>query len=102
MLTFLLAVEAKPGNKLLWDPDDPPVAGYFQTLGVTAADETELLSFIVEHLRNDLESELIAVSERWEPDFDGADHDIRELIEDTTKPGVWYFSGRAFYAADEE
>jgi hypothetical protein len=104
MLTFLLAVEAKSGEKLEFDPDSPPVAGYYQTLGVTACSEAELRDLIVRHLRSDSGGELLGIEERWIPDFAGSDHEILELSGDIAEPGVWYASGRAFFgqASDED
>jgi hypothetical protein len=101
MMTVLLSVEARPGDKLISDPGDPPVVGYFQTLGITAKDEFDLQTIVRKFLYDDLGSELLRIDERWLPDFDGADSDIAEHLGDTTKPGIWYSSGRAFYGLEE-
>ena len=83
------------------DPKDPPVIGYFQTIGVTARDEKELRGLVEEYLRADLDSELIGIDERWVPDLTGSDRDIQDQIGDLTKMGIWYTSGRAFYGPEE-
>jgi hypothetical protein len=100
MLTFLVTVEATPGNKVVFDPHDRRILGYYQTLGVTARDEEELRRLIEDRLRSDLGSELLRVEERWEPDFAGGDHDICDVVGDWNAVGIWYASGRAFYGSD--
>jgi hypothetical protein len=101
MLTLLVAVEARPGRQAIAEPGDPPIVGYFQTLGVTARDEAELRTLIQKHLWSDLGSELVEIAERWTPDFEGTDHDIAEVAGDALAPGIWYVSGRAFFGPEE-
>ncbi len=97
MLTLLVSVEVRPGDKLRWDAEQPRPIGYYQQLGVTAADETELETFLLEYLLEDLGGELICIDESRVPDFQGADAEVSERASDPTKRGIWYASGRAFY-----
>jgi hypothetical protein len=100
MLTLFVSVEARP-RKLTNGGSDQEVAGYFQTFGVTAIDERELLRLIEQYLAADLESELVAVSEKWLPDLDGNDRDIASQIGQMNSIGIWWSSGRAWFGPDE-
>ena len=71
MLIRLVSIEARPGDRLIRNPEDEPMLGYFQTFGVTASDEAELKDRIQEYLRSDLGSELLGIEESWLPDFEG-------------------------------
>lgn len=102
MLTVFVNVDAKPGEKLVSDPDAPQILGYFQCLGVTANDTVELERIIRQYLKDDLGSELVSIDELWIPDFSGGDSDIADQVGDMTKPGIWYRSGHAFYGSEEE
>ncbi|MEW5980561.1 MAG: hypothetical protein AB1898_32660 [Acidobacteriota bacterium] len=100
MLTFFVSVEAKPGEPVHFDPPRQ-VEGYYQTFGVTAEDEAQLLWIIEDYIKGDLGSTFVGVSERWLPDLDGADSDVKDLIGDVQKVGIWYKSGRAWFGPDE-
>jgi hypothetical protein len=101
VLMVLVSVEARPGDRLVSDPADPPIVGYFQTLGVTATDRTELEAIVSRHVKEDLGGDLLGIDEEWSPDFDGDDSDIKDQVGDTAKAGIWYVSGRAFYGPEE-
>ncbi|MDX2268756.1 MAG: hypothetical protein NW208_11665 [Bryobacter sp.] len=101
LLRLLISIEARPGDKLVSDAGDPPIIGYFQTLGVTAVDRSELEAMVRQHVKEDLGGELLGIEEEWSPDFNGADFDIKDKVLDTTKSGIWYRSGRAFYGPEE-
>ncbi len=102
MLTFFVFVEAKLGDTLVSDPAGQPILGYFQTIGITARDEVELVSLVKEHLQSDLGSQLIEIDKMWVPDFEGEDSDIKGLIGNVNKIGIWYTSGKAFYGPEED
>ena len=102
MPAFMVTVEAKPSDKLVSDPQDPKITGYFQTIGVTAKDEKELQRIVKEYLFSDLKSELISIDEIWVPDFSNSDSDIKDQVGNLTEVGVWYTSGRVFYGPEEE
>lgn len=99
MLTLLVSVEAKPGKNVVVDPDHE-LEGYYQTLGVTARSEEELRMLVQEFLTSDLGSALVEISERWSPDFDGSDADLRDEVADLNEVGIWYSSGRAWFSRD--
>jgi hypothetical protein len=99
MLTLFVAVEAKPGRNVVFE--DAEVEGYYQRLGVTARSEDELRRLIQNHLDADLGSSLIEISERWMPDFAGADSEVREEVGDLNKVGIWYSSGKAWFGPEE-
>lgn len=99
MITLFLAVEAKPGPDLVFEGAD--VVGYYKTLGVTARNEEELISLVQDHLRSDCGSTLVEIAERWEPEFDGADSDVRDLVGPMNEVGVWYSSARAWFGPEE-
>ena len=102
-LTLFVSVEAKPGDQLAFDPgDEEDFKGYFQTFGVTARNEKELLEIIKGYLDADLGSTLVEISERWEPEFEGVDADLRGDVGDLDRVGIWYRSGRAWYGPEEE
>ena len=101
VLVVLVSVEARPGYKLVSDPGDAPILGYFQTLGVTASDRAELEAMIRQHVQDDLGGEFLGIDQEWPPDFDGDDSDIKDQVRDMTKVGIWYRSGRAFYGPEE-
>jgi hypothetical protein len=101
VLKVLVSVEALPGDKLISDPGDPPIVGYFQTLGVTASDRAELEAIVRQHVSEDLGGEFLGIDEEWAPDFDGDDSDIKDLVGDMAKTGIWYRSGRMFYGPEE-
>ena len=99
MLTLLVSVEGKPGKGVVVDPSHQ-VEGYYQTLGVTAQSEEELQTLIQDFLTSDLGSTLVEISERWSPDFDGPDADLRDEVSDLDKVGIWYSSGRAWFGPE--
>lgn len=96
MLRLLVAVDAKPGREVTIN-GPKPVQGFTQTLGVTARSHAELDNLVRKFLQGDLNSTLIEIYEMWEPDFSGADRDIKDRAGDQNKIGVWYASGRAWY-----
>lgn len=100
MLKVLVYLEAKHGRKV---KSDKVLLGYFQTLGVTARDDRELMAIVRQFIYDDLESELIDVPEIWVPDFEVEDSDIkdvcRELREGET--GIWYHSARLWFSEDD-
>lgn len=100
LVKLLVSVEAKQPETFSFDPPRE-VAGYYQTFGVTACDDAQMLLLIQDYLTQDLGSTFINVSERWVPDFDGADADIREDVGDLESVGLWYWSGRAWFSPDE-
>ena len=100
MIVFLVSVEATPGNVRF--ESDVEVAGYYQTLGVTANDEAEFKSLIQQYLGADMQSELVGIDEKWVPDFEGGDADKRDRIGDIAKVGIWYSSGRAWFGPEED
>jgi hypothetical protein len=102
MLTLFVSIDARPGEMLTSAPGDPPIVGYFQTLGITATDDLQVEQIVREYLRGDLGSELLVIEERWTPDFEGGDSDVRDEVGDLTKPGIWYSSGRSFYGPEDE
>jgi hypothetical protein len=99
MIIMLVSVEARHGKQVVFDQEQQ-VAGYYQTFGVTAFDENELKSLIVNYLNSDLESSLVDIVEIWTPDLIGNDREIKELVGDMNKPGIWYISGRAWFPSD--
>ncbi|MGE5570779.1 MAG: hypothetical protein ACM3S5_17210 [Rhodospirillales bacterium] len=99
MLTLFLAVEAKPGENVVFE--GAAVEGYYQTFGVTARNEDQLRSLVEEYLKSDLEDTLIEISERWEPDFSGGYANVRDEVGDISKVGIWYRSGRAWFGPDD-
>ncbi|MBE0656385.1 MAG: hypothetical protein IH602_01780 [Bryobacteraceae bacterium] len=99
MITLFLAVEAKPDSEIVFEGAD--VVGYYQTLGVTARDEDGLINLVQSHLKSDLGSTLLEIAERWEPDFDGTDSDVRDLVGQMDEVGIWYSSGRAWFGPEE-
>ncbi len=101
MQPYFVRIHAKPGNKVVFDPPEK-VAGYFQTLGVTARNEAELLQFVRGFIEQDTGGTLIEIDEIWPPDFEGADSDIVEECKDSKRPGIWYGAGHAFYSQDSE
>ena len=100
MVKVLVSVEAKPPETFSFDPPRE-VAGYYQTFGVTARDDAQMLLLIQDYLTQDLGSTLINISERWAPNFDGGDADIREDVGDLENVGLWYSSGRAWFSPEE-
>ena len=100
MIVLFVSVEATSGNGRF--ESDVDVAGYYQTLGVTANDEGEFKSLIQQYLGADMQSELVGIDEKWVPDFEGSDADIRDQIGDTAKVGIWYSSGRAWFWPEED
>lgn len=101
MLSCLVCVEAKHGSNVVIEGAQN-VGGYFQTLGVTATDDSELRQIVRDFLYADLQSELVEISEQWPPDFEGADQDIADVVGAVNRVGIWYASGRAWFSADEE
>ncbi len=101
LITLMVNVEASLGDKLFSEPGDPPIVGYFQTLGVTATDRAELEDMVRQHVSDDLGGELIGIDEEWVPDFDGDDSDIRDQVDDIHSMGIWFRSGRAFYGPED-
>ena len=62
-------------------------------------------SLVQDYLSFDQGSVLVEISERWAPDFDGSDEDMRDEVGDLTKVGLWYVSGKARFGPkqpDEE
>ena len=102
MLTLFVSVEARPSDAVKWASGNPPIVGYFQTFGITATDELQIEQIVREYLQDDLGSELIVIDDRWTPDFEGNDSDVRDHVGDLMKPGIWYSSGRAFYGPEDE
>jgi hypothetical protein len=104
-LTLFVSIEAKPGPGLQFE-DSPELGGkqvgYFQTLGITARSQQELLTLIRDHLKSQWDSVLVNVEEMWQPDFEGRDQDIRDLCRNMNDVGIWYSSGRAFFPDDAE
>jgi hypothetical protein len=98
MLRLFVAVEAKPGNE---DLTFPGAEGYYQTFGVTAHDESEIPVLLQDYPHKDLASTLVAISDRWPPDFEGADADLRDVVGDTSSRGIWYSSGRAWFGPED-
>lgn len=97
---FILRVEAKPGNRLISEGPEE-IIGYYQNLGVTCRNETELIELVRDHIFKDLGSQLINIDELRTPDFEGEDRDrIRELAK-TDEIGVWWSSGRFFFYEDD-
>ena len=88
LLTFFVAVEAKPRADFRFESPEP-VEGYYQTFGVTARNERELHGLIQDYLAADIGSMLVGISERWIPDFDGVDRDIEDEVGDLTEVGIW-------------
>ena len=101
MLTLLVTVEAKHGEKVVFDRDNR-VEGYYQTLGVTASDEEELKRLVIEYLSSSLESTLVEIVERRAADFSGEDSKIEKLVGDIDSIGIWYKSGRAWFSPEEQ
>lgn len=101
VITVMVSIEASPGDKLVSEPGDPIIVGYFQTLGVTAKNRAELESIVRQHVRDDLGGELIGIDEEWPPDFDGDDCDIKDQVDDINSVGIWFRSGRAFYGPED-
>lgn len=99
MLTLFIAVEAKPGENVVFEGAE--VDGYYQRLGVTARNEDELQSLVEDYLKADLGGTLIEISERWEPDFSGGDADVLGEVGDISRVGIWYRSGRAWFGPDD-
>jgi hypothetical protein len=97
----MVAVEARYGPNVIIE-SHRPIAGYFQTFGVTGNSESEIIDRIREFIRTDQGSTMVEVSEMWVPDFEGADSDIKELIGDIDKPGIWYSSGHAMFWDDDQ
>lgn len=102
VLMVLVSVEVLGGDKLVSAPGDPPIIGYFQTLGVTASDRAELEAIVRQHVSEDLGGEFLGIDEEWPPDFDGDDFDIKDLVGNMAKIGIWYRSGRMFYGPEGE
>jgi hypothetical protein len=101
MLKFLVTLEAKPGSKLT-SASTKPLAGYYQTLGVTARSREELVELVRAFIRQDLDSSLLEISEMWVPEFEGRDSDIKVLCSNLDAVGIWYSSGRAWYSDDTQ
>lgn len=101
MLKVLVCVEAKQGAHV---KSNKPLEGYFQTLGVAAKDNRELVAIVRQFIYDDLESELIDIPEIWVPDFEGDDSDIKDLCRELRKgeTGIWYHSGRAWFSDDDD
>jgi hypothetical protein len=76
-------------------------AGYYQRFGVTAVNESALYHAIARHVREDLGGTIVEVEDQGEPDFEGVDADIKELVTNVESPGIWYVSGHAFYINEE-
>jgi hypothetical protein len=104
-LKFLVSVEAKPSSSLHFGlPTEKAGAkvGYYQTLGITARNQEELIALIKDFLYKDLQSTLVSIDHMWVPDFEGADKDIRELSRNMDEVGIWYSSGHAFFTQGRE
>ena len=99
--TFLVRVEAKPGDDVIFDPSMQN-SGYFQRLGVTAKSADELIELVRDYIKEDLGSSLVNIDGFSNPDFDGSDNDIKDLCTDINQIGIWYQSGYAFFDYDEE
>lgn len=94
-------MEAKHGSVVEFD-SPKPIEGYYQTLGVTARNQAELVQLVKEYIFRDLESTLLDVAEMWLPDFENEDADIKDVCGDLTKIGVWYHSGRAWFHENDD
>ncbi len=101
MITLLVAVEARPGDDVLFDADRE-VGGYYQTLGVTASNEEEMRTLIRKFLKTDLQSTLVEITESWIPDLDGQDSDIADRVGDVNQIGIWYHSGHAWFEKESD
>lgn len=99
MITVFVNVEAKHGERVVFKAQ---VDGYYQRLGVTARTQDELITIIREHIAEDTGGTLVDVAEIWVPDFEGADSDLKDVCDDTSKVGIWYWSGRAFFGPGAE
>ena len=101
MIKRLFLVKAVPGDRFVDRPGQVRPAGYFQRFGITATTESEMLGLIKEYIDRDLGSLLIELEDQGEPDFEDQDAEIRHLVHDVERPGIWYVSGHAFYRKDE-
>lgn len=99
MLSVFVAIEAKHGDIL---QSNEPLAGYCQTLGVTARDHKELVQLVRDFIYKDLESTLVDIFEMWLPDFEGCDADKEDTCGDMKAVGIWFYSGRAFFGDEDE
>jgi hypothetical protein len=100
MLKLFLTIDAKQGHKIEIN-SETKVGGYYQTFGITALDENEMKTIIIEYLNKDLKSTLLEISESWTPDMKGRDKKLAKYIGNMDRHGIWYVSGRAWYPADE-
>jgi hypothetical protein len=94
-------VEATVGSKFEFEASNE-VVGYYQRLGVTAPDRAALLKEIQVFVFNDTGGSVLNVDGYSVPDFDGADSDILDVCGDTSRIGVWYVSGRAYYGKEDD
>ena len=99
LMTRLVVVEAIPSPNMIID-SNIPIVGYYQRVGVTYESWEELTN-LVSHFIAETDGTFLRIEEMWNPDFEGADRDIVELCGDWSVKGIWYYSGRAFYCAEE-
>jgi hypothetical protein len=100
MTSFLMRVHAVPGNKIIFQGPRPK--GYYQTLGVTVRQKTELLSYVRDFIMEDTGGSVVEIDDIVVADIDGKHQSIRDLCGDRSRLGVWYMSGKAFFFDDDD
>lgn len=103
MKTFFVRVEAKIGPEARIAIESPTrILGYYQRLGVTARDKEELVKLVKDFVEKDFGATVVEIGDFCVPDFDAADADIKDICGNTSRIGIWYHSGHAFFDDDED
>lgn len=89
-------------STLVVEGEGPTPIGYFQLIGCTAQDASDLDDQVRMHVAEDLWGTIIDVEVLGEPDFDRLEPSIRETIKsDPEEWGIWYTGGHAMYCKDD-
>lgn len=100
MRAFVVRVHATPGEKLVFEGNRPK--GYYQSIGVTAQDDAELLRCVRHYVLEDTGGSVLEIDDVEVADLEGTHREIKDVSRDPATPGVWYASGRAFYEDDDD
>jgi hypothetical protein len=101
MIVFVRIHASTAGSRIVWDGlgAAPPI-GYYQRLGVTAADAADLIAIVKGYLEADTGARLLDVDAMEVADLAGQHQDLRDVCGESATRGVWYASGRGFYSGD--
>lgn len=73
-----------------------------QLFGVSAENTAESHRLIAGRLSVESDAQLLTIRSEWDPDWEGRDADITELIGPVEETGIWYMSSRAWFEEGDE